>query len=117
MKKLFIVVVMVAAFVLPTMAQTAQEWQSTSAMQTSGSAYTPQVTAVGAAAVSEMATTTENYSPSKAPGIRRGFDTGGESGRSDESPIGDEMIPLMLLAMLYAFYLWRRKAKRTEYLK
>ena len=112
MKKIMILIVMVAAFVLPTMAQSAQEWQ-TSTMKGSGSAYAPQVTAVGAASVASEATTTESYSPAKAPGIRKGFDEGAESDRSDESPIGDAVLPLMALAMVYGVWciVYRRKRR------
>ena len=106
---------MVAAFVLPTMAQSAQEWQ-TSSLPGSGSNYAPQVTAVGASvAASEASTTTETYTPGAPGAIRRGFDTGGESGRSDESPVGDAVLPLMALAMVYAVYsatrVYRRKRR------
>ena len=102
---------------LPIMAQQ-QEWRSTSAMQTSGSAYTPQVNAVGATGVSEMATTTESYSPSKGP--RRAKMDGDEEddwGTNQEhkdidpgSPIGDAVLPLMLCAAVFSgFIAFRRK--------
>jgi hypothetical protein len=114
MKKIIILVVMVAAFVLPTMAQSAQEWQ-TASLPGSGSNYAPQVTAVGASvAASEATTTTESYSPAGNPGaIRRGFDTGGETGRSDESPVGDAVLPLLALAMVYGVWcmVYRRKRR------
>ena len=94
---------------MPTMAQQ-QTWQSTSIMQGSGSAYSPQVTAVGAVTATEMATTT--YSPAKAPsGPRRGFDVGAETGQSDESPIGDAVLPMMLMAMLFAGVVYTRRKK------
>ena len=93
------IIMAVALIALPTMAQ---DWQSTSTMQGTGSNYAPQVTAVGATAATEMATTTEAYSPAKGPArARRGFDTGAETGQSDESPIGDAVLPLMLLACAY----------------
>lgn len=105
---------MVAAFVLPTMAQSAQEWQ-TASLPGSGSNYAPQVTAVGASvAASEATTTTETYSPTGNPGaIRRGFDNGGETGRSDESPVGDAVLPLLALAMVYGIWcmVYRRKRR------
>ena len=92
---------------MPTMAQQ-QTWQSTSTMQGSGSSYSPQVTAVGAVTATEMATTT--YSPAKAPsGPRRGFDVGGESGRSDEFPIGDAVLPMMLMSLAFAGVIYFRK--------
>lgn len=108
MKKLMILVVMVAAFALPTMAQ---DWQSTSTMQGTGSSYAPQVTAVGATGVSDMATTTESSSPAKAPsGPRRGFDIGGDAGQGP-SPIGDAVLPLMLMAMVFAGVIYFRKRR------
>ena len=103
--RIMMIIMAVALFALPTMAQQ-QEWQSTSAMQGAGSSYSPQVTAVGAISVGEMATTTGS---AKAPGgPRRSFDGGtyegggtnpGELGHQDEgSPIGDAVLPLMLFA-------------------
>ena len=108
MRKLVIMMIMTVALVaLPTMAQQ-QEWKSTSAMQTSGSTYTPQVTEVGATAVAGSATTTESYSPAKAPGGPRKVEGvgGGEGGSGHSnpgtgdpgSPIGDAVLPLMLFA-------------------
>ena len=80
-----------------------QEWRSTSTMPGVGSSLAPQVTAVGAVSAADMGTsTTETYSPAKAPGgPRKAFDTGAETGQSTESPIGDAMWPLMLLACAY----------------
>ena len=102
-----------ALMALPIMAQQ-QEWKSTSAMQTSGSAYTPQVTEVGATAVTDNATTTESYSPAKAPsGPRRGRNPGdpGYDSKSDQYPIGDAVLPLMLCAC--AFLIYRATRRRT----
>lgn len=96
---------------MPVMAQQ-QEWRSTSVMRTSGSAYSPQVTAVGATTVSSMATTTESYSPAKGP--RRAYDANGnwvpdsddfgggvETGESNQFPIGDAVLPLMICAAVF----------------
>ena len=100
MKRIVMIIMAAVLVALPTMAQQ-QEWQSTSTMQTSGSALAPQVTAVGATSVNDMATTTTS-SPAKAPnGPRRGFDTGGETGKSDQSPIGDAMLPLLAMLAIY----------------
>ena len=99
-------------------AQTAQEWQSTSTMQGSGSAYSPQVTAVGAVSASEMSSTA-TYSPSKAPSRPRRSDEWGtnqEGGNPDEgSPIGDALVPLMVMAVAMAgvVYLRRRRAMKV----
>ena len=45
--------------------------------------------------------------------IRRGFDVGGETGRSEEFPIGDAVLPLMLCALAFSFVIARRR-KRAE---
>lgn len=99
---------------LPVMAQQ-QEWKSTSAMQTSGSTYTPQVNAVGATTVGEMATTTESNSPAKGPRRAKMEDddwgTNPHVGEGDEgSPIGDAVLPLLLCALAFcgATYLRRK---------
>ena len=115
MKKLMILVVMVAAFVLPTMAQSAQEWQ-TSTMKGSGSAYSSQVTAVGSSVAATEATTTDSYTP--GPGaIRRtgNFDNVPEGGTQENmSPIGDAILPLLLFAATFAGVVYlRRKRQRT----
>lgn len=102
-----------------------QEWRSTSAMQPSSSVYAPQVTAVGAVSATEMATTTENYSPSGRPGsIKRSAittddDDEGWTGRTDTegtdlSPIGDAVLPLTLMAMTFCGIIYlRRKEKQS----
>lgn len=96
--------VMVALFAsAPLTAQNAQEWQSTSSMLETGSSYTPQVNAVGATTVSEMATTTtDTYSPASGPNrAKKDFNNPGEYGQSEESPVGDAMLPLMLCALAF----------------
>ena len=106
---------MVAAFVLPTMAQSAQEWQ-TSTLPGSGSAYAPQVTAVGAtAAPSEATTTTANYSPGKSGNIRKGFlDPANPGNQSNESPVGDAVLPLLLMAVAFTGVTYFRKRKSAR---
>ena len=113
-KKNFIMIIMAVALIaLPTMAQQ-QEWKSTSTMQGTGSSYSPQVNAVGATAVGDMATTTESYSPAKDPGgPRRGFDNTPNPGTGNPgSPIGDAVLPLLFLSLAFCgvIYLRRRKA-------
>lgn len=109
-----------ALIALPTMAQ---DWQSTSTMQTSGSAYTPQVTAVGSTSVASEATTTENYGPAKTPGrIRRdniSSDDDGWTGKMDSggtnlSPVGDAVLPLMLMAFAFVGYTAIRRKRQAE---
>ena len=72
----------------------------------SGSTYSPSVTEVGAS------------DPTGAPGrgVRKAPPgTGGESGYDPQNPqfapIGGAMIPLLIMAFLYAMVLYRRKAK------
>lgn len=104
-------VLMVCLLPLAAFAQQ-QEWKSTSSMlQNEGSAYSSPVTPVGTQAVPAMATTTESYSPAQAPGPRRiGTPGEGGTGQSDESPIGDPVLPMVLCAMAFAgFVYFRRK--------
>ena len=118
MKRIVMIIMAVALIALPTMAQQDQ-WQSTSAMKGSGSVYAPQVTGVGAVGVDNLAsTTTEVYSPANASsGPHRAkmgdFDPSPEGGEgSDDSPIGDGLLPLMVMAVAFCgvVYFRRRKA-------
>ena len=124
MRKLVIMMIMAVALIaLPTMAQQ-QEWKSTSAMQGTGSSYAPQINAVGATSSTEMATTTESYSPAKAPGGPRRVETpgGGSSGEGGtghnnpgtggyDSPIGDSVLPLLFLSLAFSAFLSLRRRK------
>ena len=88
------------------MALAAQDWQ-TSSMQGSGSAYSSQVTPVGATDVDQQATTT--YGPARQISNRRNeIVTPGEHGQSDQSPIGDEW-PLLFFAVAAAGIVALRK--------
>ena len=108
MKRTVMIIMAVALIALPTMAQ---DWQSTSAMQGTGSNYAPQVTAVGATDVNSVATTTESYSPAKAPsGPRKTLIGGPESGQGP-SPLGDAVLPLLMMAMLFAGVTYYRKRR------
>lgn len=115
MKKIVMIIMAVALIALPTMAQEDQ-WQSTSTLQTSGSAYSSQINVVGATNVSSLATTTEAYSPAQAPssGPRKNFDTGAESGRANEFPIGDAVLPMLIMAMLFAGVVYTRRKKALK---
>ena len=103
---------------LPTMAQQ-QEWKSTSAMQTSGSVYTPQVNAVGATGVSEMATTTTSSTQNKGPRRMKmdedefGGETIGGVQNPDESgtPLGDAVLPLLLMSLAFCGVVYLRRKK------
>ena len=121
MKKIITILVLGAltACLVPALAQTQPEWKSTSAMPTTGSTYAPQVTAVGAATVATTTatTTTESYSPAKVSGPRRGygdlFDYGADTGQSSESPIGDALLPLLLMAVAFGIYSAARRKRLT----
>lgn len=93
--------------------ENAQNWQTTSTMQGSGSAYSPQVTAVGAVSASEMSSTTTPYSPNRL-GVRKSKEDPTDPGVTDDpsSPVGDAMVPLMVMAAAMAgvVYLRRRRA-------
>ena len=44
-------------------------------------------------------------------GPRRSFDVGGETGKSTEFPIGDAVLPLLMMAMLFAGVTYFRKRR------
>ncbi len=105
MRKIIVIIMAVALVALPAVAQQQEQWQ-TSTMQTSGSAYSSQVTPVGTTAAPSMGTTTNN-APGRPGNIRRSGDdddwgTNPHVGEGDEgSPIGDAFWPLMLFALAY----------------
>ena len=127
-KKVIMLVVMVAALVLPAMAQQFGEketrvggmydqkttFQSTSTLQGIGSAYssTPMISAQGTAEYSG-ASTPSGSGPRRAK-MEDDWGDPVEGGEGDEgSPIGDAALPLSLLALAYAVYMMvcrRRKA-------
>ena len=106
MKKLVMIIMAVALIALPTMAQ---DWQSTSTLQGTGSNYSSQVTEVGATGVSDMATTTESYTPAKAPSGPRKSLIGGPEDDLGPSPIGDAVLPLLLMSLAFAGVIYFRK--------
>ena len=124
MRKIMILVVMVAAFALPTMAQNyeAQQpnsaFQSTSTMMGSGSSLSSNPT------INENGTaTTPSYSPAKASGSgpRKagslpGKPTNGD-GDDGNTPIGDAVLPLMLLLGVYCSILVIRRNKHVKEVK
>ncbi len=116
MKKILMTMVLGAlmASLVPSFAQNMQDWQSTSTMRGAGSTLAPQVTAVGATNVGEMVTTTSSETAAKAPsGPRRGRNPGdpGYDSKSDQFPIGDAVLPLLLFAG--AFLIWRAARPRA----
>ena len=116
MKKFMMIMVLGAlmAYLVPAQAQNNQEWQ-TSTLQGSGSTYTPQVTPVGATMATSEATTTESYSPAKAPsGPRKDLITPGSPGhQSNESPIGDAVWPLLAMLAVYSVARVYRSKRRV----
>lgn len=115
----------VALIALPTMAQVygQQEYgakapnaqiQSTSTFSGSGSSYSsnPTLNSDGTAAYNGA-----SYSPAKAPGgPRRDKENPGEVGYTGESgsPIGDAMLPLLLMAFAFGGAIYLRRRQRVE---
>ena len=100
---------------MPVMAQQ-QEWKSTSTMPGVSSTFTPNVQEVGAMYVPSMATTTtDTYSPNDATGGPRrlgNFDDVPEGGEQENSyPIGDAVLPMLMMAMLFAGVVYFRRKR------
>ncbi len=108
---------MVVLFVsTPLTAQNAQEWQSTSTMQGSGSAYSSQVTAVGATGVAVLGASSS--APANAPSRPRrehasDRNAGEATTGSNQSPLGDAVLPLLLMAAGFGLYTAVRKRKEV----
>jgi hypothetical protein len=81
-------------------------FQSTSTMTTSGSTYASQPT-IGSDGVATMG---ETYTSSQPAGGPRKINTPGGGGI--QQPIGDALIPLLLMVMAYATYLLLRRRRR-----
>jgi len=109
---MILVVGALMACLLPQAVCAQQEWQSTSTMQGSGSVYSSQVTSVGAATVNSMATTT--YSPTQASsGPRRSKERNEDLEGNPDSPLGDAVLPLLLMAAGFGLYTAVRKRKEV----
>ena len=106
MKKIIMIIMAVALYALPAMAQNSMDFRSTSTMQGSGT-YVAPVTAVGATSAAS------SYSPAQAPsGPRRGFiDPNNPGNQSNDYPIGDAVLPLALMALTFAGVIYFRKRK------
>lgn len=103
MKKIIMIIMAVALYALPAVAQN-MEFRSTSTMQGSGN-YVAPVTAVGATSAAST------YSPAQAPsGPRKTLINGPESGQGS-SPVGDAVLPLALMALTFAGVVYFRKRK------
>ena len=106
------------------------EMQSTSAMQRTGSTYQSKVIAVDAPKAEytylQMQSTSIMMETGEIPtpfsdeedtgyhGPRRSFDTGGESGRSDEYPVGEPWILLLFAAAAAATVAIRRRLVESK---
>ena len=110
MKKIVMILMAVALVALPIIAQQ-QEWQSTSSMQTSGSTYSPQVTAVGAEAPAVQSPVGTLGGPKK---ITTPPDPKIEEGDSGNVPLGDAVLPLTLMALAYALVVFFRRRKAIK---
>ena len=101
MRKVIMLIMAVALMALPAMAQQ-EQWQ-TSTMQTSGSAYSSQVTPVGATVAPSEATTTANYAPNRPGQPRKSKDDPGEVEPFIDpgSPIGEPWV-LAIFATAFA---------------
>ena len=82
-------------------AQEYETFKSPQAMQTTahdGTIYEP----FSSTTPSDQSAVGEAQNSGYRPGqIRRDFDTGAETGQSEEFPIGDAMLPLMLCALVF----------------
>ena len=108
MKTKLLIVAVLSAMTMSVMAQSfaparvANEPIQSQPMMTGGSYSGTVYEPFSNVAPSEYNSGNGSYSPAKAPGgPRKGFDHGAETGQSNESPIGDAMWPLMLLACAY----------------
>jgi hypothetical protein len=111
MRKYMMIIMAVALMALPTMAQEQEQWKSTSIMSGAGG-YTAPITEVGSSSVGQMATTTG--SAAKAPGgPRRGFDHAGDT-PPGPSPIGDAVLPLLLMAFAFGGVVYLRRRQTVE---
>jgi len=119
MKKIIILIV-VAAFALPTMAQNyeAQQptatFQSTSTFTGSGSTYSsnPTINENGVA-------TTPSYSPARAGSSPRKSgllpsEPTNKDGDEGNTPIGDAVLPLLLMSLAFAGVIYLRKRKTAH---
>ena len=96
---------------VPVAAQQDNAW-STGGVAGSGSAYSSQVTPVGATAPEEMATTTYSTAPNRSAARRSGFDNAAQDDNQDTSfPIGSAWALLAFAAIGGAVVLRRRKGQ------
>ncbi len=132
MKRVMMILMAAALVALPTMAQsfgskrsvendqqaaqnytTTEPFRSTSAMQTSGSAYSPNPTlgADGTASYGDEGSPTRNIRKMKMEDPGNPGTPG--NGTEGEQPIGDAVLPLMLMALAYLGLRLFRARKRA----
>ncbi len=112
-KFMMTVVGMLMVCLLPIAADDQTTMTTTSTMQLSGSAYSPQVTPVGASSVESglPGDETSNYTGSRK--ARKSFEPNQEMEEQDTgSPIGDAALPLMLFAAAAAATVAIRNRRR-----
>jgi hypothetical protein len=116
-KKVFMMFVGVALMALPTMAQTFETqkieqpnavFQSTSALQGSGSQYsaTPMLGADGTATLDEAVST-----PAQAPSGPKRRRTISNPDDDVNNPIGDAVLPLLLMALAFCGVVYYRRKR------
>lgn len=119
MKKIVIILVvgMLMVCLLPLAAQAEDNWKSTSSMQMSGSSYSSQVTSVGADETVDLAPMVHH------PGSIRKSDFGendqpepggSEQHDTENSPIGDGVLPLLLLSAMAGGVIFLRRRKLAQ---
>lgn len=112
----FVLTITCLSFVLMTYGQDFSsfplaEFQSTSAMKGSGSAYSsnPMINADGTASYRGA-----SYKPAQASGVRKGpVKTDGDKD-GPAFPIGDAVLPLMLMALGYGIWRVRKKSSTVK---
>ncbi len=114
------------ACMTPAVAQSVMPWQSSAPMQNSGSKFTSSVIEVDApratcSLVPMVSTSTmmdvapiatpelESSTLFRGSGPRKSFDVGGETGRSDEFPVGEPWILLLFAAIAAGVTAYRRR--------
>ena len=95
-------------------AQEYEAFKSPQIMQASaheGTIYEP----FSSATPSDQSAVGEAQNSAGRPGqIRRDFDTGAETGQSDEFPIGDATLPMMLMGIAFAMFVYFRRKQTLK---
>ena len=86
-----------------------ETFQSQRVMQTSaheGTIYEP----FSSSAPSDQSAVAESQNNGYRPGtVHRDFDHGAETGQSNEFPLGDAMLPMMLMGIAFAMFVYFRR--------